>query len=168
VGISLTARCEKRPGSYRLCFTSLNASRAFFESLRAFSASLSVSVSLISTSSSLSGEPSAYSTRKNTSPQKMYRSIAFMFGVIRSISALSFAMDASNSPSTSPEESYSFFGKNEGRMRDSVVMNASYPSLVPTENVKVYFDAIIWHSPGAPCRMSPFIVFINVHCHLIT
>jgi len=35
--------------------------------------------------------------------RKTCRSMAFIFGVIRSISALSFAMDASNSPSTSLE-----------------------------------------------------------------
>src|SRR6266702_5472201 len=38
---------------YRLCFTSLNVSLAFLESLRALSASFSVSTSLVSTSSSL-------------------------------------------------------------------------------------------------------------------
>ena len=35
--------------------------------------------------------------------KKTCRSIAFIFGVIRSISALSFAIDASNSPSASRE-----------------------------------------------------------------
>jgi hypothetical protein len=37
------------------------------------------------------------------SSKKTCRSMAFMLGVIRSISALSFVIEASNSPSTSPE-----------------------------------------------------------------
>jgi hypothetical protein len=101
---------------------------------------------------------------------KTYRSIAFMFGVIRSISALSFATDASNSPRVSPEESCSEnrrIIRTRASVIDSVAVNAPYPSFILPEGVKVYFDAIIWHSPGTLCRLTRFVLFINVHRHLV-
>jgi hypothetical protein len=93
--------------------------------------------------------------------------MAFIFGVIRSISALSFVIDASNSASVSPEESCAVsvnfirFGRGSAR-------GLAYLALFPAENLKVHFDSVIVYALRVLRRaILCILILINVHSDLV-
>ena len=90
--------------AYRRLRTSLNSSLACFESFRALSASFSVSASFAWTSSSLQLDP--WDLKWKIWRYTTNRSIAFMFGAMRSISLESFAIEESNSAPASADPSW--------------------------------------------------------------
>ena len=47
-------------------------------------------------------------------------------------------------------------------------VQVAHLSLIRTEKLKVHFDAIVRHSPETLCRVALFLLFIDIHCHLIT
>ena len=92
--------------------------------------------------------------------------MAFIFGVIRSISAFSFVIDASNSASVSPEESCKSIQYNALACRQA--RRNAYLALLPAEDLKVNLDSIIVHALGMLCRAILSVLFlINVHSDFV-
>ena len=90
--------------------------------------------------------------------------MAFIFGVIRSISAFSFVIDVSNSASVSPEVSWG----HSFNIFISVQARAAYLALLPAEDLKVNLDSIIVHALGMLRRaVLSVLLLINVHGDLV-
>ena len=90
--------------------------------------------------------------------------MAFIFGVIRSISAFSFVIDASNSASVFPEVSW-------GHLFNIIICveaRAAYLALLPAEDLKVDLNSIIVHALGMlRCAVLSVLLLINVHGDLV-